>query len=263
MAGWDVPPSSSVNVPAGALTQLEADYFMTHRLRFFINQDLTAGLTPADLQARLSQYAAHFQTIWHRETARRFTFDPATDITICTADPFSSNYYGTPPNVGFEMWIYARLTDNVTYGTYGGTAGLDVSGAGGATNLKWDRIYDPATLQPNTPEMMQYWRQLDHFTHECEHTFGAGYGEYYSLAQLTDPTTVAPLATQVYFSNPQPGDPFWGTRQEYWYDPLLINIYGQARVGSPTALPDLLAAVRFAPATVGDTSWFLASRVTR
>jgi hypothetical protein len=250
--GLETPTPSSITVAAGALLELEADFTMRHRLRFFIKADLAAGLTTADLQARLSQYAAHFQTVCHRETARRFTFDPAADITICTADPFSGSYTGSDlPELGFEVWVYARLSDNPAYGTYGGSVGIDVTGAGGPTGLQWDRIYDASTLQPDTPEMMQYWRQIVTMIHECEHTFGAGVGEYYSLGMLTDPTGLAPILPTVNFSNPAPGDPFWGTRQEYWADPLLIDIYGHPRVGSPTSLPALLDTVRFAPASKG------------
>lgn len=252
MNGLDIPAQSQVEVVAGELLELDADFAMPHRLRFFIQNDLTTGLSPAELQSRLGQYAAHLQYIWHRETARRFTFDPATDISVCIADPFSGSYGGGElPELGFEVWIYARLTDNPSTGTYGGNASFDTSGAGGASNLRWDQIYDPSTLQADTPEMMQYWRQIDHISHEVAHVFGAGIGEYYSLSTLPDPTNVAPILPTVSFGVPPPGDPFWGIRQEYWADPLLLNIYGQSRAGSPVSLPALLNTVSFAPATKG------------
>lgn len=250
--GLSTPDPIAITATAGALLELEADFTMPHRLRFFIKDDLAAGLTLAELQARLSQYAAHFQTIWHRESARRFVFNPATDITVCTADPFSWNYVGSDlPELGFEMWIYARLTDNPTYGSYDGNGGLDLSGAGGATNMKWDRIHDPATLQPDTEPMRQYWTQVSTMIHECQHSFGAGLGEYYSPRFLSDPTSVAPILPTTSYSDAAGGDHFWGSRQEYWGDPLLASCYGQWRLGAPTSLPALLDATRFSPATKG------------
>jgi len=51
-----------------------------------------------------AQYAAHLQTIWHRESLRRLTFNPATDISIVTASRFLELGYPAPAGNGFEAW---------------------------------------------------------------------------------------------------------------------------------------------------------------
>ncbi|HET7537788.1 MAG TPA: hypothetical protein VFJ90_15120, partial [Candidatus Didemnitutus sp.] len=208
VAGWLVPDAMSVTLGGGQPAEITGNYYPVHRLRFFLHQNLVGSLAPAELQYRIAQYAAHIQTLFHRETVRRLTFDPANDITICTASPFSNGYSGTLPEIGFEAWLYVQLTDNPSVGTYGGNGGLDQSGAGGGTNLMWDTIYDPSVLQDDTPQLRQYWTQIDHATHELEHTFGAGLGEYYSPGILTDPTTVDPIAPTTSFVQPDPTDHF-------------------------------------------------------
>jgi hypothetical protein len=62
---------------------------------------------------------------------------------------------------------------------------------------------------------------------------------------------VEPILPQTSFVLAEGGDHFWGSRSEYWTDPLTVNIYDHPRAGNPKALPDLLAAVAFAPATKG------------
>jgi hypothetical protein len=248
-AGWIVPSPTEVILSDSQPATIGAQYHPVHRLRFFLNENLIGSLSSTELQMRIGQYAAHVQEIFHRETVRRFTFDPATDITICTASPFSNSYTGTLPQIGYEIWAYAQLTDNPTLGSYDGYGALDQSGAGGAGGLKWDMIHDAASLQADTPQLRQYWTQIDHIVHEIEHVFGAGIGEYYSPKILTDPTTVAPILATTSFVQPDPEDHFWGSRGEYWTDPLTVNIYDHWRAGSPKSLPDLLGLVSFAPAT--------------
>lgn len=249
--GWIVPAASTITVTQGQTTAMTANYNPVHRLRFFLDPTLAAGLTTAELQNRIGQYAAHLQTIFHRESVRRFTFNPATDITLTSTTPFDGNYNGTLPEIGYEVWIHAVLTDNPAYGSYGGSGMISSTGAGGADGLYWDQIYDPSTLQNNTESLRQYWTQIDHITHELEHTFGAGVGEYYSPGWLSDPTNVEPILSQTSFAFGEAGDHFWGSRSEYWTDPLTVNIYDHPRAGNPTTLPDLLATVAFAPATKG------------
>jgi len=248
VAGLDVPPASSVTISAGATETLEATFYLTHRLRFFLHPDLVAGLSTEDLQARLSQYAAHLQTIWHRESLRRLTFNPATDITILSVCPFSNNAYPPLPEYGFELWVHADSSNGSIYGSNGGVAGLDVSGAGGADGMHWTQIYDPSTLTPDSTELYEYWKQIDTTIHEFEHVFGAGLGEYYSFSGFDDLTGVAPFYDVDYFV---PADPFWNARPDFWSDPLLRYAFDNYRLGDPTALPSLLDAVHFSGASRG------------
>ncbi|HKP04322.1 MAG TPA: hypothetical protein VJU77_13295 [Chthoniobacterales bacterium] len=241
-SGLEVPPPSSVTVTTGEVQVVEATYHMTHRLRFFLHQDLVAGLSTADLQARLSQYVAHLQTIWHRQTLRRFTFDPTTDISIVTASPFSHNAFPPLPEYGFEVWAYADWSNGSVFGSYGGNGGLDVSGAGGADGMHWTQIYDPSTLIDGSTELFEYWKQIDHITHEFEHTFGGGLGEYYSFTGFKDLTGIAPVYDVDYFA---PADPFFNAHSDFWADPLLRNVWDNYRIGSPTTLTGLLDAVNF------------------
>jgi hypothetical protein len=266
VAGLDVPPASSVTISAGATETIEATFYLTHRLRFFLHPDLVAGLSNEDLQARLSQYAAHLQTIWHRESLRRLTFDPATDISIVSATPFSGNAYPPLPEYGFELWAHADSANGSIYGSHGGSGALDVSGAGGADGMHWTQIYDPATLATDSTELYEYWKQIDTMIHEFEHVFGAGLGEYYSASGFDDPTGIAPLYDVDYFA---PGDPFWNARPDFWSDPLLRYAWANYRIGNPTSLPALLDAVHFSATSRGiingcyrNAGWSSSTRTT-
>ncbi len=252
---YRAPAGESITLGAGEAPRLARVYeptggYYVHRLRFFIHQDLAGTLDAAALRSRLGQYAAHVQAVFHRETLRRLVFDPLSDITVCTGSPFTQGP-GPYPETGFEVWVYARLTDRPERGSYGGCMAVDASGAGGADDLRWDRIYDPSALRPGSPQLAQYWLQIDHVLHELEHTFGAGVGEYYSAGGLQDPTGVEPVLPPMPGLNAAEGHPFWDGNQEYWADPLTVLAYRNPRLGSPDSLPALLAAVRFAPATVG------------
>jgi hypothetical protein len=147
------------------------------------------------------------------------------------------------------MWAHARLTDNPSYGSYGGNSGGDTTGAGGAAGLKWAAIYDLAAMTPDSPEAWDAHKQLSTLLHEFEHAFGAGIGEYYSLSNMSDPTGVAPVFPTTAFTTP--GDLFWAARPEYWGDPLRGMIYGQSAFGSPTDMAEIINLTRFAPASVG------------
>jgi hypothetical protein len=248
VAGLDVPAASSVTTSVGSVETVEATFYLTHRLRFFLHPDLVAGLSTQDLQARLTQYAAHLQTIWHRESLRRLIFAPATDITVTTANPFSNNAFPPVPEIGFELWIHADWSNGSVYGSNGGFIALDVSGAGGADGMHWTQIYDPSTLAPGSTDLYEYWKQIDTTTHEFEHVFGAGMGEYYSARNFDDATGVAPLYDVDYFA---PADPFFAMHPDFWADPLLRNAWDNYRTGNATALPALLDAVHFSGTSRG------------
>ena len=220
--------------------------FEIHRLKVFLGPDLADGLTMAEIGQRLSQYIEDLNTVFSKQTTRQFYFDPAVDITITPDKPHTGYFLGTLPETGYELWIHAVLTDNINYGTYGGFASCDISGAGVAGNLKWDKIYDPSLLTDGSDEFRQYWRQLDHIIHEFEHVFGAGSGEYYNLIRVDDTTGVDPVQN----IRREAIDPYWSQHKDYFGDPLLNNIWNHILVGSPTSRDDLLDSVRFADVTV-------------
>jgi len=248
VAGLEVPSASSVTISAGATETVEATFYLTHRLRFFLHPDLVAGLSTQDLEVRLSQYAADLQTIWHRESLRRLVFNPSTDISIVTASPFSGYYYPPAPEYGFELWAYADWSNGSIYGSNGGYASADTSGAGGAAGMHWIQIYDPSTLAPGSTELYEYWKQIDTTIHEFEHVFGAGMGEYYTFTGFDDLTGVAPFYDVDYFA---PADPFWSAHPDFWGDPLLRYAWDNYRIGNPTSYPALLAAVHFSATSRG------------
>ena len=248
VAGIDVPPSSSVTVTVGSVQTIEATFYFTHRLRFFLHPSLVAGVSTQDLQTRLSQYVADLQTIWHRESLRRLTFNPATDISIVSSSPFSGSCPPPLPEYGFEVWAYADWSNGSIYGSYGGYASLDTTGAGGAAGMHWTQIYDPSTLAAGSTELYEYWKQINAITHEFEHVFGGGLGEYYSAGSFDDGTGLAPLYDVDYFT---PADPFWNAHTDFWSDPLLTGAWNNDRLGDPNTLPALLDAVHFSATSRG------------
>lgn len=248
VAGLDVPAASSVTVIAGSVQTFEATVYLPHRLRFFLHSDLVAGLSSSDLQTRLGQYAAHLQAVWDRESLRRVQFDTATDISVVSASPFSGSAMSPLPEYGFELWVYADAAGGSIYGSNSGHAALDASGAGGADGMHWTQIYDPAALLPGSTELYEYWKQIDATTHEFEHVFGAGSGEYYSAAEFIDSTGVAPLYSVDYFTS---DDPFWNSHTDAWADPLLRTAWSNFRIGNPTTLPTLLDSVHFSGTSRG------------
>jgi len=227
----------------------------THTLKFFIDPALASGLSRAELEHRLTQYAAHINYIFSKQTRRRFAFNPSTDINIVYKNVGSVSYDGPMPipEDNYEMWVYATLTDIPDYGTHGGASGVESHGEGVAFGLYWDAIHNPESLQDGSPELEQYWKQIDHITHEFEHCFGAGVGEYYHLcSEVIDTTGVDPIQSVYVTSTMTPDkvdDPYWKIHSDYWTDPLLWDIYGLAIVGSPQTLSDLFATVRFADVT--------------
>jgi hypothetical protein len=157
--------------------------------------------------------------------------------------------------MGYDLWIYADLTDQPAVGTYGGSVGIKPSifgtygGYGGADNLKWDKIHDPAALADGSEDLRQYWRQLHLIARQLETLFGAGRGGYDSLAGMSDASGVAPTLATTGPTSTAPADSFWAARPEFWADPLTADLYANPRVGSPTSLTALLNGVHFAPVT--------------
>jgi hypothetical protein len=201
-----------------------AETLQYHHFKFFIHPDLVQGLSDAEVKVRLSRYIEDLNSIFAKQTIRRFTFDPNQDIIYTTGIPYSGNYFGKLPNSGFEIWAHVQLTDNPDYGSYGGFSSIDQSGAGVAAGLYWDAIHDRETLvnaAPGSWDLSQYWHQLHNMTHEIEHIFGAGIGEYYNLRQLNDTTGVG-SPVNINFNNNPGADPYWSSHQDFWTDPLMI-----------------------------------------
>ncbi len=243
--GWQEPAPFDVDIVAGATTELTVTFHPTNHVRYFVDQSLAGAMTNDELVRRLSQYSADLNTIFSRESLRRIQFDSYYDVNVVTQDPFTNPPYDFYPQT--SLWVYLRATDNLAIGTYGGQPALHASGAAGGTDFRWDQIYDPATLTAGSPQMEQYWRQLHYLTRVFELSFGAGAGEYASLAGMKDLSGTAPLAPDTGTADSATTDPFWTTRSDYWADPLTTNAWNNPRLGSPVARDSLLAAVHFAP----------------
>jgi len=228
-----------------ALAQGPDQSLNVHNLKFFLDPALVEGMDADQLTSNITQYAEDLNFIFAKQTNRRFAFDPSSGVTLANTPPHTG-YAGTLPEEGYELWVHASLTDKPTYGTYGGHASFDISGAGVAAGLKWDAVHNPSVLADGSEDLRQYWRQIDHVVHEFEHVFGAGLGEYYGLARVDDTRGVEPVVN----IRKTATDPFWSRRQDYFADPLLNNIYGLDLVGSPTTLAELRDTVRFADVTV-------------
>jgi hypothetical protein len=250
--GWQEPQGFHVTIVPGQTTEVTVQYRYRHNVKFHLNANLVGSMPASEVQRRISQYAAHVRAIFARESLRNLDFVyPEYSINTVSASPFTNT--GVLPRVGFEVWIYADLTDQPAVGSYGGSVGTETSqayfGAGGADNLKWDQIHDPAALAAGSAELQQYWRQINGIVRQLEILFGAGRGGYDSLAGMSDASGVAPVLPATGPTNTLPADSFWAARPELWADPLTANSYANPRTGSPTTLPALLDSVVFAPVT--------------
>jgi len=222
------------------------DEIVTYTLKFFIDPALATGLTDPQVRSRLRQYADDINFIFAKQTRRRFVFDPDNGTSFTTQSPFFNS--ALVPENQFEAWLFASLTDQPGYGSYHGYMHYTPAYGPGADALYWDAIHDPSTLQDESAELGEYWRQIRTIVHELEHYFGAGIGEYYNLLRLSDNTGVEPIHNV----NIDDGinDPFWGARQDYWADPLMYDIYRYPLVGAPSSLVALKDATNFANVTV-------------
>ncbi|HEX8236492.1 MAG TPA: post-COAP-1 domain-containing protein [Abditibacteriaceae bacterium] len=202
-----------------------------HRFRFFINPSLAQGLSSTELKRRLSLYVEDLNTIFAKQTIRRFNFNPETDITFTQTEPQTNHIGGQPPATGFEIWASVQPSESPdTNGSYGGNMSFDDSGAGVAAGLRWDVIRDREvvkTLPAGSWDVQEYWDQIDHMTHEIEHMFGCGSGEYYNLRSMPDRTGILPTQNIEYYgtydeADTATNDPYWSQHSDYWRDPLLI-----------------------------------------
>ena len=227
------------------VVQVRADDLQMHDLRFFLDPNLVAGMDVDELKSNMTQYAEDVNSIFARQTIRRMAFDPNTGITITDTKPYSDGWYSPSPEQGYELWVHAVLTD-VPGISYGGHSRTDMSGAGVAWGLKWDRIYNPSELIDGSRELEEYWFQIHAIVHELQHVFGAGLSEYYNLCMVGDTTGVEPIVD----IELRPPDAYWSKRRDYFPDPLLLFAYEEPLLGSPTTLQELRNAVEFAEVTV-------------
>ena len=234
--------------------QVRADDIQMHDLRFFLDPNLVMGMDIDELKSNLSQYAEDINNIFAKQTIRQIVFDPNTGITITDTKPYS-DYSFSLPEQGYELWVHMVLSDTPGIKSPG-HAKSDINGAGVAYGLELDCIYNPSELVDGSYELEDYWWHITVIVHEFQHVFGAGSSEYYNIAYVDDTTGVAPIVD----IELDPTNAYWNKRQDYYADPLLISVYDNPLVGSPTGLQDLRNTVAFADVTVavvnrGPRSW--------
>lgn len=218
----------------------------TQRIRFYVQAELLQGTTQAEAGANLQKYVADLNTVFSKQTVRRFTFNPATDLIV-----------GPMPNPSNSDIIDVQLLKStyapggVLYSNGGNATVYDWYLGGQVYNLALDKIYDPLNLPTDFEKDMYLNRQLRTLIHEFEHIFAAGMGEYYSLAVAYDTTGVSPIQNlELNAGYPAVTDPYWSTHLDYMSDPLLTAQYMNPRLGNPSTREATLAATSFARSTV-------------
>jgi hypothetical protein len=202
-------------------------------------------LPTGELASRLAAYVDILNAIYDG-TGRRFVFEAADGVVVTDVPPMSGWCCpgGEPlPEEGFEIWVRARFAGAGESG--GGTMSMDTSGAGVAAGLRWMDVWDVTALAPGSPQLEDFWRQIDHLAHEIAHIFGAGISEYYSLLRVRDRTGVEPILDIDFGA--LPGDPYWTAHADFVGDVLLHNVWNAPVVGAPTDVSSLVAAARFSP----------------
>ncbi len=187
--------------------------FKEHVIKFYLDPAIVPDTDFA--KSVLPKYVADMNAILAKNTNRRLLFDPETDIIQTSTKPQTDSAHPPLPTEDFEIWAHVTMTDSPI--SYGGYAGIDISGAGVLAGLYWTRLYDPDNLSPGN-DVLDYSIQIDHMLHELAHVFGAGIGEYYSLASITDTTGIAPLLN---IDANDPDDAFWSDKPDFKADPLL------------------------------------------
>ena len=222
--------SIGASQPAGAQTAP----ITTRALRFSITAATVSGLSDADIRRRLALYVDDVNAVFAKNTRRRFSFDPATGVSI-HADRFSLPDSATTPE--FDI----ILMDAVPFPGTGGIAG------GGQVELYGiTRLLDPDNLTAPQDADDYLRSHLANLLHELEHTYRAGNREYYLDLNITDTSNRAPLLP-VSFSDPL--DPYWSARREFAADPLAMPQFANSFLGSPQTRAEVVAATRFTRVT--------------
>jgi hypothetical protein len=229
---------ASLPTPALAGSPAEISPIQEHTIKFYLDPALVSD---ADfVKAALTKYVADMNLILAKNTNRRLVFDPAIGLILTTVKPQTDSSRPPMPTTGFEIWAHAAHTDQQN--SYGGYAGMDLSGAGVLAGLKWTQVYDPDALSGSA--IHDYSVQLNNMLHELAHVFGAGIGEYYNLASITDTTATEPLLN-INLNNPD--DSYWSDKPDFMVDPLL-------RLTSPASRADYLNTVRYSNLTAAVVS---------
>ncbi len=219
---------------APAVTDAQTAPVTTRALRFSITAATVSGLSDADIRRRLALYVDDVNTVFAKNTRRRFSFDPATGVSI-HPDRFSIPDSASTPE--FDI----ILMDAVPFPGTGGIAG------GGQVELYGiTRLLDPdnLTAPQDADDYLRY--HLPNLLHELEHTYRAGNREYYLDLNITDTSNRAPLLP-VSFSDPL--DPYWNARREFAADPLAMPQFDNGFLGSPRTRAEVVAATRFTRVT--------------
>ncbi|RPH60465.1 MAG: hypothetical protein EHM81_06195 [Chloroflexi bacterium] len=223
----------AIPAPALAASRAELAPTNTHIVKFYLDPALVTD--PEAVKLSLSKYVADMNTILAKNTNRQLAFDPATGLILTASKPHTDSARLPLPTEGFEIWVNARSTDRPF--SHGGYAGVDISGAGVLAGLNWTRVYNPDALSGDA--VKDYSFQLNNMLHELAHVFGAGIGEYYSLASVSDTTGVEPLLD---INLTDPADAYWSDKPDFKTDPLLRITYSVSRA-------DYLAAVQYSALT--------------
>lgn len=218
---------------AHASGQDETSPLKTHIIKFYLDPTLSADMDFA--KQVLPKYVDDMNFILAKNTNRRLAFDPETGIITTDKKPQTDSGRAPLPTDDFEIWAHAVHTDQAL--SFGGYAGMDLSGAAALAGLRWTKLYDPAALDAN--DVVDYTTQIDHMLHEMAHVFGAGIGEYYSLLNVKDTTTTAPLM-DITINNAN--DSFWSDKPDFLKDPLL-------RFTKTASREEYLATVQFSNLT--------------
>jgi len=212
-------------------------------LKFYLDPALDTDINFT--KRMLVEYVHDMNYILSKNTDRKLEFNPETGIILTKTKPQTDSATPPLPDDGYEVWAHVSLSNYAPTGflrSYGGRGGMDVSGAAVLADLKWAKIHNVPKLVENTRDMEDYWIQINNMIHELEHSCGAGIGEYYSLSQVIDTTGVSP---QVNINAFNTTDSYWASKADFMADPLLWNIYGNARFGNPRSRSSLLQAVKF------------------
>jgi len=215
----------------------------TQVVRVYITSTAFGDIGEAEMRRRVGLLIADVNAVFAQQTRRRFTLDTVNDIHVIP--PFS--LFPTFNPMSPDTAIQVGITDDTRFGgTY--STGPNMFNPGGSISMTAvQHLHDPFNLQTEE-ERSDYLRvQMRGLVHEFEHTFGAGFGEYYELTNILDTTGVAPRIDVNYFETPDgpPTDPYWSRHQEYSGDPLMTWQYGNPRVGAPTTREATIAATRF------------------
>lgn len=182
----------ALSLPASAaLDEIGLAPPSVHRLRFVVDPALLGDIDATEAGRRLASYVADINTVFTRETVRRFAFAPDTDLLVMAP--------AAAPACGFNDLVDNEITLCVSKSRSGYShGGLAMSWTypqkGVVWNLNWLSIHDPLRLSraitsaaPESTEKDYLGRQFKTLVHELEHTFGAGSGSTTTRAGCSTP----------------------------------------------------------------------------